>query len=312
MLVALAGGVGAARFLCGLVDVVPPDQITVVVNTADDDEFHGLWVSPDLDSVTYALAGANNPDTGWGLAGETFQAIDALGRYREPTWFRLGDRDLATHLYRTRRRREGATMSEVTTEIARSWGLAVRLLPMSDDRVATRILTRSPNGVEVELAMQEWFVRERAEPPVVSVRFEGADRSRPAPGVLEALDQAETILLCPSNPIISIGPLLAVPGIRDTLVRRRDRVVGVTPIIGGRPVRGPADRLMGPLGMEVSCVGVARAYRDLCATLVIDKSDAADAPRVEALEVRPVVTDTLMRDARVAAALARQTLAAVA
>jgi LPPG:FO 2-phospho-L-lactate transferase len=312
MLAALAGGVGAARFLAGLVDVVDPASLTVVVNTGDDDEFHGLWVSPDLDSVTYTLAGAHNPETGWGLAGETFAAIDALARYGVDTWFRLGDRDLATHLFRTEKLRGGATLTDTTAQIATAWGVEARLLPMSDDRVATRITVRTESGDTDELAMQDWFVRRRAEPPVVAVRFEGAAQARPAPGVLDALEQAETIIVCPSNPVISIGPILAVPGIRDVLVRRRDRVVGVSPIIGGRPVKGPADRLMGPLGIDVSCVGVARTYREFCSTLVIDATDAADAPAVDALGVRAVVADTLMRDARVAAALAREALAAVA
>ena len=312
MLTALAGGVGAARFLRGLVDVVPPSEVTAVVNTGDDDEFHGLWVSPDLDSVTYALADANNPETGWGLAGETFDTITALERYGEPTWFRLGDRDLATHLYRTKRMREGAPLHEVTADIARAWGLEVRLLPMTDDAVSTRITVREADGRVVELAMQEWFVRRQADPPVVSVAFAGADDAQPAPGVVEAIHAAETVLVCPSNPVISIGPILAVPGVRDALVGRRDRVVGVSPIIGGKPVRGPADLLMGPLGIEVSCVGVARAYRDFCSALVIDAADAAHAREIEALGVRAVVADTIMRDARVAAALARETLAAVA
>jgi LPPG:FO 2-phospho-L-lactate transferase len=312
VLAALAGGVGAARFLCGLVDVVAPKDVTAVVNTGDDDEFHGLWVCPDLDSVTYALAGANNPETGWGLAGETFDTMAALARYGTPTWFRLGDRDLATHLYRSARRRAGASLTEVTAEIATAWGLGTRLLPMSDAAVATRITVRTPDGTSHELAMQEWFVRDRAEPPVLSVRFDGASRSLPAPGVIEALTAAETILICPSNPVISIGPILAVPGIRELLRSRRDRVVGVSPIIGGRPVKGPADRLMGPLGIEVSCVGVAEAYRDVCATLVIDTADADAVPRIEALGVRAVVADTLMRDERITAALARDTLAAVA
>jgi len=312
MLTALAGGVGAARFLAGLVDVVDPAGVSVVVNTGDDDEFHGLWVCPDLDSVTYRLAGAANPETGWGLAGETFHANAALARYGEETWFNLGDRDLATHLYRTRRLREGAALSAVTEEIAAAWGVATRLLPMTDDRVATRITAREPSGAITELAMQDWFVRRRAEPPVVSVRFEGVEASRPAPGVVEAIESAETILVCPSNPVISIGPVLAVPGVRAALRGRRDRVVGVSPIVGGAPVRGPADRLMSPLGIEVSCVGVADVYRDFCSTLVIDARDAHLAPAVESLGVRAVVADTVMRDARVAAALARHTLAAVA
>ncbi len=312
MLTALAGGVGAARFLAGLVDVVDPADVTAIVNTADDDEFHGLWVSPDLDSVTYRLAGAANPETGWGLADETFRAIEGLARYGTDTWFSLGDRDLGTHLYRTQRRREGASMSEITAEIAAAWGVRVRLRPMTDDRVATWITVVEDDGRRVELPMQEWFVHRRAEPPVVGVRFDGADDAHAAPGVLDAIEDAETILVCPSNPVISIGPILAVPGIRDALVRRRERVVGVSPIVGGRPVRGPADRLMDPLGIEVSCVGVARAYRDLCSALVIDAQDAHLAPEVESLGVRAVVTDTVMRDARVAAALARHTLAAVA
>jgi LPPG:FO 2-phospho-L-lactate transferase len=312
VLTALAGGVGAARFLRGLVDVVPPDSVTVIVNTGDDDTFHGLHVSPDLDSVTYTLADAQNPNTGWGLAGETFHAIDALERYGRPTWFRLGDRDLATHLFRTERLRTGASLSEVTAEIAEAWGLRSRLLPMTDDPVATRITVEMTGGSTEELAMQDWFVRQHAEPPVVAVRFAGAEDAQPAAGVLDALAAAETILICPSNPVISIGPILAVPGIRDALIAKRDRVVGVSPIIAGHPVKGPADRLMAPLGIEVSCVGVARAYRDFCSALVIDAADAAHAPAVDALGVRAVVADTLMRDARVAAALARETLAAVA
>lgn len=313
MLVALAGGVGAARFLRGLVDVVDPSAVTVVVNTGDDDEFHGLWVCPDLDSVTYTLAGAHNEVTGWGLADETFAAMDALDRYGVPTWFRIGDRDLATHLYRTQRRREGASLTEVTAEIAAAWDVPCRLLPMTDERVATRITVAGPGPRETrELAMQEWFVRERCEPPVSAVRFQGAEVATPAPGVVDALAAADTIVVCPSNPIISVGPILAVPGIREALAARRDHVVAVSPLIGGRPVKGPADRLMGPLGLDVSSAGVAEAYREFCSTLVIDTLDADDARRIADLGVRPVVTETLMRDARVAAALARETLASVA
>jgi LPPG:FO 2-phospho-L-lactate transferase len=312
MLAALAGGVGAARFLRGLVRVVPPEEVVAIVNTADDDVFHGLYVSPDLDSVTYTLAGAEHPEQGWGLAGETFAAIDAMERYGVPTWFRLGDRDLATHLYRTELLRSGATLSEATERITRSWGLGSRLLPMSDDPVSTRITVRSAEGATIELRMQEWFVRDRTVPPVVSVRFEGAEDAEPAPGVLDTLEHADTVLICPSNPVISIGPILAVPGVREILRRRRARVVAVSPIIAGAPVKGPADRLMQPLGIEVSCVGVARTYADICATLVIDAGDAARAAEVDALGVRAVVAETLMTDARVAAALARHTLDAVA
>ena len=312
MIAALAGGVGAARFLRGLVRVVDPASVTVVVNTADDDRFHGLSVSPDLDTVTYTLAGAEHPEQGWGLAGETFTAMDALDRYGADTWFRLGDQDLATHLYRTRRLDEGATLTEVTAEITAAWGVVPHVVPMSDDRVATRVTVRRPTGELEVLAMQEWFVRERANPPVVAVDFDGASTARPGPDVLSALEDAETILVCPSNPVISIAPILAVPGIRDALIRRRERVVGVSPIIAGAPVKGPADRLMDPLGIEVSCVGVARAYAAFCGTLVIDSGDAMRAAEVEAAGMRVVVADTLMRDARVAAALAQHTLDAVA
>jgi len=312
MYVALAGGVGAARFLRGLVRVVPPAAVTVVVNTADDEVFHGLHVSPDLDTVTYTLAGAEHPEQGWGLEGETFATIEALGRYGRPNWFRLGDKDLATHLYRTERLAEGATLSTVTNEIAEAWGVGPHLLPMSDDPIATRITVRRPDGTAEELPMQEWFVHERAEAAVTSVRFEGAEAAAPAPGVIEVIESAETILVCPSNPVISIGPILSVPGVREALVGRRERVVGVSPIVAGRPVKGPADRLMAGLGLDVSCVGVARVYAEFCSTLVIDARDAHRAAEVEATGVRAVVADTLMTDARVAAALARHTLDAVA
>jgi LPPG:FO 2-phospho-L-lactate transferase len=312
VLAALAGGVGAARFLAGLVRAVPPSEIVAIVNTADDDRFHGLYVSPDLDSVTYTLAGASNTAQGWGLEGETFATLDALQRYDADTWFRLGDKDLATHLYRTERLRAGSSLSQVTTDIAAAWGLQVRLIPMSDDPVRTRIDARTADGRTTELAMQEWFVRDRTEPVVTGVHFAGASDARPAPGVLEAIRTAETVLVCPSNPVISIGPILAVPGVRGALRERRSRVVAVSPIVGGAPVKGPADRLMAPLGIEVSCVGVARAYAEFCGTLVIDAVDAQHAGAVEAAGVHAVVADTMMRSPEVAAELARRALAAVA
>jgi LPPG:FO 2-phospho-L-lactate transferase len=302
MLVALAGGVGAARFLRGLVRVVPPEDVAVVGNTGDDEIFFGLHVSPDLDTVTYTLAGTVGA-AGWGVAGDTFRALDSLSRYGEPTWFRLGDADLATHLYRTTRLRAGATLSEVTADIALAFGLKSRLVPMSDDRVATRIETSGGT-----LAMQEWFVRERAEPPVRAVRFEGATSARPAPGVLEAIAEADAVLLCPSNPVISIGPILAIPGLRQAVAARRERVVGVSPIIHGAPVRGPADRLMAAVGLEVSCAGVAAAYADICGTLLVDTSDAARMGDVEAHGVRAVIAPILMRDAEGAERLARTAL----
>jgi len=312
VLATLAGGVGAARFLAGLIRVVPANDVFAIVNTADDDEFHGLHVSPDLDSVTYTLAGASNAVQGWGLEGETFATLDALARYDVATWFRLGDKDLATHLYRTERMRAGAPLSTVTREIAAAWSVDAQLVPMSDDPVRTRITVRRDGGDVEELAMQRWFVGERAEPPVLAVRFEGAEAARPAPGVLDALRRADAIVICPSNPVISIGPILAVPGIREILVARRDHVVAVSPIVGGAPVKGPADRLMAPLGIEVSCVGVARGYSDVCSSLVIDAVDRERAAEVEEAGVRAVVTDTMMRSPEIAAALAAETLAAVA
>ncbi len=307
MLAVLAGGVGAARFLRGLVQIVPTDEIVVVVNTGDDDVFHGLHVSPDIDTITYTLGNGINPDTGWGLAGDTFRVLGALERYGAPTWFRLGDADLATHLYRTERLASGSTLSEVTADIARAWGLGFTVVPMSDDPIATRLST--PDGEE--LRMQEWFVQLRAGPEVTAVRFEGAATARAAPGVIEALREAEAIVVCPSNPIISIGPILAVPGVLEALQARRARVVGVSPIIAGATVKGPADRLLRSLGHEVSCVGVARLFSAWCSTLVIDEADEARAPQVAAVGTSAVVAPTLMTGPAEAAALARVVLDAV-
>jgi LPPG:FO 2-phospho-L-lactate transferase len=310
MIAALAGGVGSARFLAGLLDVVRPVDVVVVGNTGDDDWFHGLRVCPDLDSVTYTLAGASNPDTGWGLAGETFATLRALERYGVPTWFNLGDRDLATHIFRSERLRAGVPLSTVTAEITRAWGLDCALVPMSDDEVST-IVTGATTAGPVDFALEEWFVRERCEPPVLDVRFDGAAEAQPAPGVLDAIARADAVVICPANPILSIAPILAVPGIRDA-VAEHPRVVGVSNLIAGAAVKGPAARMLADLGIEVSCVGVAAGYRDLCEAFVIDAEDAARAPEVEALGVRTVVTNTLMTDRSVAATLARETLAAVA
>src|SRR5688572_10490837 len=307
---ALAGGVGAARFLRGLVRAMPAEEVVVVGNTGDDEVLHGLHVSPDLDTVTYTLAGAVGA-TGWGLADDTFRTLEAYARYGEPTWFRLGDADLATHLYRTSRLREGATLTEVTAEIALAWDVKARLLPMTDDRVATVIDVGGPAGGAVSMAMQEWFVRERAQPPVAAVRFEGAAQASPGPAVLDALSEADAVLLCPSNPVISIGPILALPGVRDVLRARRSRVVAVSPIIRGATVKGPADRLMAAAGIEVSCAGVASIYADICATLMVDESDADRAADVERHGVRAAVAPILMRDADGATALARRALALI-
>src|SRR6266498_4452070 len=243
MLVALAGGVGAARFLRGLIRVHPPADILVIGNTGDDLRVHGLAVSPDLDSVAYTLAGLSDEERGWGQAGETWNVLGALDRLGEPSWFSLGDRDIATHLLRTRLLTEGATLSEATAEVCRRLGVPVRLVPMSDDRVETRVEVDGPDGPE-DLSFQEWWVGRQARDPVRRVRFEGVERARPAAGVLEALAAADGIVVCPSNPVVSIAPILAVPGVVETLQAARCRKVAVTPIVAGAPVRGMADRLL--------------------------------------------------------------------
>lgn len=314
MIVALAGGVGAARFLRGLVRQIDVAEITVIGNTGDDETMHGLHISPDLDTVTYTLGNGVNPETGWGVAGDTFHCMDALDRYGTPTWFRLGDNDLATHLYRSERLAAGATLSEVTAEITAAWGVGVRLLPMSDDRVATRLEVdasddQSRRSESRWLAMQEWFVRERTKPIVRSVEFVGSDTARPAPGVIKAIEEAATIVICPSNPVLSIFPILAVPGIKEALVRCRERVVAISPIIRGGTVKGPADRVMRSLGMEASCIGVARAYSDICSRLIIDSLDATHADAVAAVGLEPIITETLMDDIAAATSLAGAAIA---
>lgn len=306
MLTALAGGVGAARMLRGLAGVLDPAAITAVVNTADDVVLHGLHLSPDLDTVVYTLGAGSDEERGWGLAGETWTVMEALERYGGQTWFRLGDRDLATHLYRTQRFAEQATLSEVTAEVAAAWSVGVRLLPMSDDRVETRITVAGPGpGTSTEIGFQEWFVGRRHSVAVERVRFDGAEAAHPAPGVLAAINEADTVVICPSNPLVSIAPILAVPGIADAVRARRDDVVAVSPIVAGAALRGPADSLLRELGHESSVVGVAHLYASLAATLVVDDADAELAPGVEAAGMRCVVTPTVMRGRAEAAALAR-------
>lgn len=308
LVTALCGGVGAARFLRGLVDVVEPRQIVAVVNTGDDTVLHGLHVSPDLDTVVYTLAGAISRERGWGLEGETWAAMEALARYPSRlSWFGLGDRDLATHLFRTQRLGDGASLSTVTAEIAAAWGVEVCILPVTDDRLETRMDTED----EGDIGFQEYFVRRRHSVAVRAVRFAGAETATPAPGVLDALDTAGVVVICPSNPIVSIGPLLAVAGVRDAVVARRERVVAVSPIVAGAALKGPADRLLRELGHEASVVGVARLYAPMAATLVVDEADAALAPAVEAEGMRCVVTPTVMTGRAEAAALAGTVMGAV-
>ena len=303
----LCGGVGAARFLRGLLDAIGPEaagSVAAIVNVADDLVLHGLHISPDLDTVTYTLADRIDPVRGWGLADESWQAMAMLETLGGESWFRLGDRDLGTHLYRTQRLTEGAALSEVTGEISRALGLRLRVLPATDDPVRTMITTADGEA----LSFQEYFVGRQHAVETEAVDFDGAASAMPAPGVLEVLTEAETIVIAPSNPVVSIGPLLAIPALRDALVARRDRCVAISPLVGGAALKGPAERLMREQGHEANAVGVAGLYATLAAALVIDHADAADAPRIEALGVEPVVTDTIMGDPDRARALALTTL----
>ena len=300
--VALAGGVGGAKLAFGLDRaLVDAGQLTVVVNTADDLELHGLHVSPDLDTVMYTLAGLADRERGWGLAGETWHALKTLKRYGAETWFQLGDRDLATHVRRTARLAEGAPLGVVTGELASALGVHATLLPMSDDRVRTRVRTDAG-----WLDFQEWFVRRRQVDPLTEITFEGIETSRPAPGVRDAIASASLAVICPSNPLVSVGPILSVPGIREALLGAPAPVVAISPIVAGRALRGPADRMLAWLGAEVSAAGVAQLYAERHPTLlggfVIDRQDEALAGRIEALGLRVLVADTVMEsdDERVA------------
>jgi LPPG:FO 2-phospho-L-lactate transferase len=304
VITALAGGVGAARFLRGLIDVVPATDVTAVVNTGDDVVLHGLHVSPDLDTVTYTLADAINLETGWGLAGESWRVMEELERLGGEAWFRLGDRDLATHLYRTQRLAQGDGLAAITASLARAFGVDVRLLPMSDDRVETRVVVEA----EGEIGFQDYFVGRQHAVPVTAVRFAGVEQAAPGPGVLDALRDAERLVICPSNPIVSIGPVLAVPGVRAAVEAARERTVAVSPIIAGAALKGPADRMLTELGHEASVVGVARLYAPLARALVVDEADAALAGAVEAEGMECIVAPTIMRGRVEAAALARVVL----
>ena len=286
---ALAGGIGASKLLVGLIRAMDPRDLTIIVNTGDDIVLHGLAISPDLDIVTYSLAGMVNPETGWGFRDETFRAHEQLAVYGRPAWFNLGDRDLATHIHRTAMLREGATLSEAAESIRLALGVKAKILPMSDQPVPTMIDTE-----QGWLNFQEYLVQRRAEPVVREIRFDGIDRALPARGVLEALERAAVIVICPSNPLISIGPILAVPGVREALRKRRKDVVAVCPIVGGKSLKGPSDRMLAQLGFDVSASGVARMYQDICATFLIDSVDAAERAAVEALGMTAVVCSTVM------------------
>ncbi len=301
--VALAGGVGGAKLAHGLYAALPPGALTVVVNTGDDFDHYGLRICPDADTVLYTLAGLANEATGWGIAGDTWSALEMLGRYGEEIWFHIGDRDLATHVLRTARLREGWTLTQVLSSLADTLGVRATLLPMCDEPAPT--IVRTP---ERELAFQDYFVRRQQRDQVLGVRFAGIEAARMPDAVRAAVTSAEAIVLCPSNPIVSIGPILAVPGMRELLAGARAPRVALSPIVGGKALKGPADRMLADLGMEPSAFGVASLYQGLLSGFVLDTIDASAAPRIEALGMRTLVTDTVMRTVGDRERLAREVL----
>lgn len=302
--VVLAGGVGAARYLRGVVRAVAPEDVTVVVNTGDDRPFYGVHVSPDLDIVTYTLANRIDPERGFGLAGDTYRLVDRLAELGHEAWFRLGDADYANCLHRTLRLAEGAGLDEVTDELRRDLGLTLRLLPMSNDPCPTRVELCGGTSIHFE----EYLVRDGAPTDVEAVDLSAARAASPAPGVLEAITAAETLLVCPSNPIVSIGPILAVPGIREALDASSAPIVAVSPIVSGAPIKGPAHTLMRALGIEVSALGVARFYAEWIDGFVFDERDAALLPEIEALGLAAAAVDTMMVDPSVSESVARAAL----
>ncbi len=295
---------GAAKFIRGLTRRVDPERLTVVVNTGDDETFYGLHVSPDIDTVTYTLAGVVNRTQGWGLDGESFNVLPSLERFYGRPWFGLGDRDLATHLYRTDRMRQGASLTQITAEVARAFSVHSRILPMSDDRVRTFVKLRG----KVAIPFQEYFVRGRARGIVEKIELRGIRDAHPAPPVLDAIRKSAAVILAPSNPFVSLGPILQLAGVREALARQKSRVAAITPIVGGRTIKGPADKMLRGLKMEVSPLGVARLYRDIAGLFVLDDADRRYIEPIERLGMRAVATDTIMATSERAARLAEVVL----
>jgi LPPG:FO 2-phospho-L-lactate transferase len=304
MIMALAGGVGAAKLLAGFVKIVNQEELTVIVNTGDDIELHGLHISPDLDIATYTLAGISDEEKGWGIKNDTFHCLDSLKVYTGFEWFNLGDKDIATHIFRTNLLRQGYTLTKVTQKISETLGVKAKILPMTDDKFETRITTR-----EGTMHFEEYMVKLGAKDEVLGVEFFGAENAKPAAGVVEAVENAELLVVCPSNPVVSIGTILSVNGIRDALKRSKARKVAVSPIISGMPVKGPADKLLRGLGREVSAFGVAELYADFLDTFIIDVADASEKQRIERLGLKVKVASTLMRNLEDKVQLARVVLA---
>jgi LPPG:FO 2-phospho-L-lactate transferase len=307
MITALAGGVGASKFLDGLARVMAPEEITIIVNTGDDIELFGLYIAPDLDIVTYTLAGIVNHETGWGIAGDTFYCLNHLKLYGGETWFNLGDRDLGTHIWRTMMLKQGRTLSEVADNIRHSLGVPCKILPMTDLHTPTTIVT-----AEGPLHFQEYLVKRRAEVTIQGVRFENIEAASPAPGTIEAIRDSGIVIVCPSNPLISIGPILAVPGIREALRSTSARVVAISPVVGGASLKGPTDRMLTDLKMEVSALQIARMYADFADVMVIDRSDSQLSGMIEETGMKVFITDTVMSSPEVKADLARSVINACA
>lgn len=308
MITALAGGVGASKLLYGFNRAIPPEQLSVIVNTGDDIEMFGLYIAPDLDIVIYTLAGLINPDLGWGLNSDTFYCLDLLLRYADQSrWFNLGDRDLATHIFRTQMMRQGMTLSEITDRVRTTLGVDSKILPMTDTHTPTTIITE--NG---EMHFQEYLVKNLAQPVVKGIRFENIESAKPAPGVAEAILESEAVVICPSNPLISIGPILAVPGIREMLRQTPAKVAIVSSVVDGASLKGPTDQMLSDLGMEVSALQIARLYEDIADIFILDQRDESLRPEIEKLGLEVVVTDTVMRDSGKKLSLAKAVLSAVA
>ena len=300
LITALAGGVGAARFLCGLIEIVNQEEVTIIGNTGDDIELFGLHISPDIDIVTYTLAGIVDEEKGWGIRGDTFRCLEMFKTLGLKPWFMLGDQDLATHIYRTNRLKQGVSLTQITAEICTALDLKVRILPMTNDRFETKIKTK-----EGLMHFEEYFVKKQCKDEVLDVEFDGAAAAKPSPEVVKSILDAETVIVCPSNPIVSIGTILAIDGIRDALKRTKATVVAVSPIVAHATIKGPADKMMRGLGIEVSAFGVAKLYADFLDMIVVDQKDALDKKRIERIGVKAKVANTVMKSLADKVALAK-------